>query len=173
MKLWRAVGIGVLGDAIVMAVVWLGGRMGGTSADLAGLTAACATGRADGSAWLLGLVLQLVLGACAALVYAALFEWLFERAGAWLGLAVAVPHAVIAGLIVGFLPADRLMAAGVMPPGAFYEFRGGWCIVAFVVAHLAFGWLVGAAYGATRHAVRGAPRTWFEVPRSGDSTNPV
>lgn len=168
MKSGRAIIVGIIGAIVVMLIVWLGGRVGGASADLAALTAASIAGRTDVSTWLAGVVTQLVLGACAALVYAALFEWLFEHAGSWLGLAVAVPHAIVAGLILGFLPADRLIAAGLTPPGAFYEFAGGWCIAAFVVAHLAFGWFVGAAYGRTRHTVHSTPRAWTEVPRGGD-----
>jgi hypothetical protein len=165
MKIGRAVLAGSVGAVVVIVVVWLGGRLAGTSADLAALTAACIAGRAGGPSWFVGLFAQLVLGACAALVYAALFERLFEHAGAWLGLAVAVPHVIVAGLIVGFLPGDRIIAAGLTPPGAFYEFGGRWCIGGFIVAHLLFGWLVGVTYRRPRHATSRASRGWLEVPR--------
>ena len=166
MKLGRAILVGVIGAVIVFVIVWITGRVVGVAADLASLTAAALVGQTGGAAWVAGFVAQLLLGACAAIVYAAIFEWVTERSGAWIGLAIAIAHVIVAGLVVGFLPGERLIEAGVMPPGAFYEYRGPWCIAAFVVAHLVFGWFVGITYGATRQNRRWVSRPWAEVPRS-------
>jgi hypothetical protein len=117
--------------------------------------------------WLAGFVAQLIVAVIAAIVYAAIFEWVTRRAGFWIGVAIAVPHLVIAGLIVGFLPADPLIAAGLRAPGAFFEYEGVWAVIAFICAHLAFGAVVGTIYGATRHPATAAPRIWLDV--TGDA----
>ncbi len=165
MKVRRALFSGVIGSVLVLILVWMGGRLGDADADLAALTAAVLFRNAAGAAWVGGFVAQLIVGAIAGVVYCGIFELVTERAGAWIGLAVAIPHAIIAGLAVGFLPAHRMLDAGVAPPGAFYEFRGAWCIAAFVLAHLAFGCSIGAMYGQTTHTYARVRRHWAEASR--------
>ena len=50
------------------------------------------------------------------LARAAMIERVTERSGAW--LAIACAHTIIAGPVVSFLPGERLIGGGVMPPGA-------------------------------------------------------
>lgn len=164
MKLGRAITVGILGAILVLVLVWLGGLLAGSDGDLSALAAATVFGTADGVAWVGGLLIQLALGAAAGIVYAALFEWITASAGPWIGIAIGIPQAIVAGVAVGFLPGQRLIDAGIMPPGGFYEYRGLWCIVAYVVAHVAFGVLMGSAYGATKHAWRQPARRWVELP---------
>ncbi len=163
MKLSRAILAAILGCIVVLLVVWLAGRLTNADSDLSALAGAVVTAGNDPAAWLVGLAIQIVIAMLAALVYAALFEGVTRRAGALVGLAIAVPHAVIAGLVVGFLPAAPLAGAGIMPPGAFLEYRGLWCVAGFVAAHLAFGAILGAVYGATRHTSEVAPVRWREI----------
>jgi len=163
MKIPRAVAAGVLGTVVVIAVVWLGGLASRQDADICALLGASVTEVRDAWTWVLGLALQLVIGIVAAIVYAAIFEWVTRRAGVLVGFIVAVGHAVIAGLAVGFLPAARLIEAATTPPGAFMEYRGPLVVVAFVIAHLAFGTIIGLLYGRPRHAVVARRVVWHEV----------
>ena len=165
MKLVRAIGAGLVGTGVVLLVVWGVGRLTQTDGDLSALAAAVVFGVLNTLTWWLGLILQLIVGVVVAIVYATIFEWITRRAGLLLGLAIGIPHAILAGLGVGALPASRMIDAGIMPPGAFYEYRGAWCIVAFVLAHVAFGCIVGAAYGQTRHGVPWVSRPWRAVAR--------
>lgn len=169
MKLSRAVIAGVLGALVVLLIVAVGGRVQGawSDGDLCGITAAALFLRSGGVAWWGGLATQLVIGAVAGVVYGALFEWVTAHAGAWIGLVIGVGHAAVAGIAMGFVPAQRLIAARVMPPAAFLEYRGVWCVLAFVLAHVVFGTLQGWLYGRTRHAPAGASRSWVEVPPTG------
>ncbi len=169
MKLSRALSLGVAGSGLILIVLWIGGQIAGTEADLCTVTAALLFGDTGPAAWVGALGIQLLLGGIAAVVYAGFFEYVAERAGALLGLAVAVPHVLFAGLVVGFLPASPMIDVGVMPPGAFYEYRGLWCIAAFIIGHLAFGLLAGMGYGATRHAYPKGRRLWAESPRAGSA----
>jgi magnesium-transporting ATPase (P-type) len=165
MKLERVISAGIIGCVVVLALVWLAGYFAGADADLVALTAATVFGRVAAGTWIAGFAIQLVLAFVASAVYAALFEWVTLRSGLLIGLVIGIPHAVVAGLAVGFLPGDRLLGAGIAPPGAFFEYRGVWCLVAFIAAHLIFGCIVGAMYGATRHAAPTVRRTWTEVAR--------
>jgi hypothetical protein len=165
MRSRRAVLAGVVGGITVLAIVWAGGYASGANADLVALTAAIVLGRVTIATWIVGLCAQLAIAIVAALLYAAVFEWITRRAGVLIGLAIAVPHVVVAGLAVGFLPGDRLIGAGIAPPGAFYEYRGFWCLAAFIAGHLVFGSIVGAMYGPTRHVAPWTKRVWSEVAR--------
>lgn len=163
MKLTRPILAGVVGVVIVYIIVLFGGELSGRSTDLCYLLGASISARLDGWTWLLGAVGQLVIGIVAALVYAAVFEWVTRRAGVMVGFAVALAHVVVAGIATGFLPAQRLLDAGLDPPGAFLEYRGLFAIMAFVIAHLLFGCIVGVLYGRPRHTVVEWRATWIDV----------
>lgn len=163
MKFGRAIVAGILGGIVVVVALIVVGWLAGTSADLCRLGGVVLTGRRDALGWLAGAVAQLVIAIIAAIVYAAIFELVTRRAGPLIGLAVAVPHVVVAGLAMGFIPVSRLIDAGIGPPGAFMEYRGPWVIVTFVLAHLAFGALVGRLYGSTRHSPDRASYRWAEI----------
>ena len=163
MKTGRAIVAGIVGGIVVVAALILVGWMSGASADLCRLGGVVLTGRMDAIGWLAGAAAQLVIAIIAAFVYAAIFELVTRRAGPLIGLAVAVPHVIVAGLAMGFIPVSRLIDAGIGPPGAFMEFRGPWVIATFVLAHLAFGALVGRLYGNVRHATATARYVWKEI----------
>lgn len=167
LNLRRAITAGVVGYILVVAVVAFAGRLSGSDADLCALAGALVTGRDDSVAWLTGCAVQLLVAVVAALAYAAIFEWITRRAGALIGLAIAVPHAVAAGLAVGFLPAAPLIGLGITPPGAFLEYRGGWVVAAFVLAHLMFGTIAGVLYGPVRHVAPAGEAIWRDVTHTG------
>lgn len=154
-----------------MATVAFAGRVTGSMADLCALAGAVITGRDDALAWVVGGAAQLLVAVIAALAYAAVFEWVTRRGGALIGFAVAIPHAVVAGLVVGFLPVARMLDAGITPPGAFLEYRGAWTVAAFILAHLVFGVAVGALYGKARHAVTVQSAVWLDVTGDASAVN--
>lgn len=163
MKLTRTLVIGVLGAIIAVAIERLAGLVAGRDADLCRLVGAALTGTTDTTSMLLGCAAQLVVAVISAYIYAAIFEFATRRAGALVGFVIGLGHVTVAGLVVGFLPGEQLMNAGIMPPGAFMEYRGVIVLVGFLLAHLAFGTFVGATYGATVHAASAAAPNWREV----------
>lgn len=168
-RVGRAETAGIAGGILVVVVVRVAGWLVESDADLCTLGGAVLLRRTDAVGWLAGAVAQLLIAIVAALVYALVFEWVTRRAGALIGLAIAVPHVVIAGLAVGFIPAARMLDLGIGPPGAFLEYRGGWVVAAFVLAHLAFGTIVGAWYGKTRHADLRERQEWRDVSEGANA----
>lgn len=163
MKLTRTFVIGVIGTIIAVAIERLAGWVAGRDADLCLLVGAALTGSARTTSMLLGCAAQLIVALISAYIYAAIFEYVTRRAGALTGFIIGLGHVTVAGLVVGFMPGDQLMNAGIMPPGAFMEYRGAIVLVGFLLAHLAFGTFVGATYGATVHAASPAAPKWREV----------
>jgi len=162
-KTGRAITAGIVGGIIVVIALIVVGWITGASSDLCRLGGVILTGRLDVVGWLAGALAQLVIAIIAAIDYAVIFEFVTRRAGPLIGLAVAVPHVIVAGLAMGFLPAAPMIDAGIGPPGAFMEFRGPWVIVTFVLAHLVFGALVGKLYGSPRHSPVRASYRWTEI----------
>ena len=107
------------------------------------------TGKSSGAgSYLAGMAMHLALSVLIAFAYAWAFEAIWAEA-AWLyGLALAVPHWVIGGLIVPLF--DRLSGCvrrGVVKP--LKPFASGERSAAFVflVGHLTYGAAVGLLYG--------------------------
>ena len=163
MKARRTLGAGLAGGILVIAIVRGAGWASGAQADLCLLLGTVLTGDTNSMAWIVGCVGQLVIAGAAAVVYAVLFERVMNRAGAVIGVLIAIPHVVIAGLAVGFLPGARLLDAGIAPPGAFMEYRGTVVLAGFVVAHIVFGAVMGVSYGDPRHVVRAPGRVWRDA----------
>jgi uncharacterized membrane protein len=153
MRSRRLILSGIVGCIVVVAIVAAAERLSGSSADICSMAGALVIGRTDALGWLIGFIVQSVIAVIAAFVYGAIFEQVTRHAGAMIGLAIAIPHAIIAGLGVGFIPADPLLARNLAPPGAFLEYEGVWAALAFVCAHLVFGIVVGSLYGRTRHTI--------------------
>jgi hypothetical protein len=161
MKLGRAVVAGCVGGAMALLIIGIASWVWNADADLCAWFGVMIVGERPGG-WVAGCIAQLGIAIIAALVYATVFELVTRRAGAILGLVVAVPHVIVAGLAIGFIPAPH-PAHDFGPPGAFLEYRGIWIVIAFIVAHLVFGAVVGALYGQTRRAVPMTRRAWRDV----------
>lgn len=164
MKNARVFVAAIAGVVLVLAAVYVAGWLTGSDGDLCALSGVILTGREDALGWIAGAGAQIIVAVISGYVYAAIFEWVTRRAGLLIGLAIGIAHAIVAGLGVGFLPAARLIEAGIAPPGAFMEYRGAWVVATFVLAHIAFGALMGTWYGATVHT---PPTTRY---RSSDIT---
>ena len=166
MKFARAIGSGLLGGvvAVVAVVAFCAGTwLLGADSDVGALFGAPFMSGGGAVAWLIGCLVQLGVAAIVGVVYAAVFEWVTRRSGMLVGLLVAIPHVIVAGLAMGFLPMGS-GDIGVGHPGAFLEYRGAMAIGVFVVAHLLYGITVGAAYGRPRHSVpAGPPLVWTDV----------
>lgn len=160
MKLKRTLVIGMLGTLLAVAIERLAGLIAGRDADLCLLVGAVLTGSVTTTAIVLGCIAQLIVAVISAYVYALIFEFVTRRAGAIVGFLVGIGHVIVAGLVVGFMPGQRLLDAGVMPPGAFMEYRGAVVLAGFLLAHLAFGTFVGATYGPTLHAASPPAPRW-------------
>lgn len=172
MKCGRVIISGVIGGVLVIGIVFAAGLISGQYADLCALLGTSITAMNGALSWTIGLAAQLAVAIAAALLYATIFEWVTRRAGLLVGIAIAPAHAIVAGLAVGFLPAARLLSRGLSPPGAFLEYRGLVVTGAFVVAHLVFGVIVGAAYGAPRRALPRAAAVWHDVTSTRSPRQP-
>lgn len=99
------------------------------------------------SAWMLGMILLLAGGGLVALVYG----WGFEatgRGGYRTGLWFGSVHAIVAGLLLGALPAvHRQVSDGIEAPGLFFSNLGAAGVAAFLAIYLVYGAIVGAFYG--------------------------
>jgi hypothetical protein len=165
MKLRRAVGGGIIGAAAAFGVLlagrWLRWLKGDTTVLLGGIPVYGVSGLARGGAF----ALQLLIGAMTALLYALVFEFVTGRAGWLLGSVLGAAHAALAGIVIGFLPLLLSQPAPETVPGAFLGSWGSFAALAFISAHLAYGLLVGAWYGATARgaAYRDTGVRWREV----------
>ena len=172
MRTRRAIAAGLVGGALVIAILRGAAWISGDESDLCAALGAIMTGDVGTAAWVAGCGLQFVAAIAAAIVYAAIFERVLRRAGAMAGVLIAVPHVVVAGLATGFLPASRLLDAGGMPPGAFMEYRGAAVVSGFLLAHLTFGAVVGLMYGDTRYVARETTLVWHDVT-GGEGRHPA
>lgn len=156
-KVGRALGAGAVAALAAVTVAglmrWLGGVGQGPVEPLGQLIL---PEEWLGWAWLTGAAAHVAGGALFALIYAAVFEWVTRRGGALVGLALAVPHALVAGLALAFLPVLRPAAFTANPPGAFLEYGGVGAVVAFFVFVGVYGALVGLLYGTVERSVRAA-----------------
>jgi hypothetical protein len=151
MRVRRALSAGVLASVAALLVAWGVRRATGATLDPAG-----SLGRlllpASWAMWssvvlTAGAVAHIAGGALLGLAYAAVFEWVTRRAGALVGLALAVPHAVVTGLAFAFLPLLRPELFAASPPGAFLAYGGAGATVSLLAFVLVYGALVGALYG--------------------------
>jgi hypothetical protein len=97
----------------------------------------------------IGLILHLGVSAAIALLYALGFSIAGASDFGWAwGLAGAVIHWIIAGSFVGGIPDDDARRS----PGPFATHLGPEIAVGFLLAHLAFGVVVGVTYFALHSA---------------------
>jgi len=146
MKVGKALIAGIAGGAAMTALAWLARQMGiNMNAEMMLGTMVSPPGTA---AWLIGFAMHMMLSAVIALIYAWGFERVAHRAGAVVGLGFAVIHIIIAGMVMGMIPALHPMIPEQMPaPGAFMANMGATFVALFVIEHLTYGTIVGAMYG--------------------------
>jgi hypothetical protein len=151
MKVGKAIIAGVLGGVAMTVLGWLV-RQAGLQMN-AEMMLGTMVGPPGFGAWLAGFGIHLMLSALIAVAYASGFEYVTHRAGAVVGLGFAVIHVVIAGMVMAMIPAMHPMIPEQMPaPGVFMANMGGTFAALFVIEHLLYGAIVGAAYGPVAHA---------------------
>jgi len=108
-----------------------------------------------------GLVLHLILGGAFGLLYAYLFERVWDHGGAFTGMLLSVFHAGLVGMTLGLSSHVHPLVPGVLPdPGPYFAHLGPLAVLGFFGAHLAYGAIVGAGYG---HVA--AERQWAPTGR--------
>ncbi|MBA3657860.1 MAG: hypothetical protein H0W69_10970 [Gemmatimonadaceae bacterium] len=146
MKVGKALIAGIVGGAAMTTLAWLARQMGidiNAEMMLGTMVSPPGTG-----AWLIGFAMHMMLSVVIALIYAWGFERVTHRAGAVVGLGFAVIHVIIAGIVMGMIPAIHPMIPEQMPaPGAFLANMGTTFVAVFVLEHLVYGTIVGALYG--------------------------
>jgi len=157
MKLNRAIVGGVLGAGL-MSVIMAMARGMGMNVNLEQMLGTMTGMMPSGTTFAIGLAVHLMMGAAFAVAYAWLFEHVAHR-GHWAtGALVAIPHIVVAGLMMGVIPMIHpLMPNPVPPPGVFMSALGPMGVGAMVMLHLIFGAVVGGVYGDARHPRRARP----------------
>ena len=151
MKANRAFFSGLLGG-IVLTILLAGARVIGISELNLEMTLGTLGTTPDLNAWTIGFVLHLMLAGVFALVYGQIFEHL-ARAGVGIGLLVGLLHAVVVGIVLGFLTwIHPVLGAELPAPGFFAAGLGLDDVLVFLAVHMIFGMLVGVLYEKPLHA---------------------
>jgi hypothetical protein len=177
-----AFGIGIVAAALMTAALRIAEAWGLTEFDLSmtlGTVTTMTMGPTPG-AWVQGFLAVLLCGGVFALLYAWVFEsWPAHTARAWLGALVGVPHALLGGLMLGWLMPPLHPSTPNHPllsdPGFMAVNYGTQTAVVFGLMHVLFGSIVGgwmhfAPYDkrylagvAERHAHHAPPTTPMSV----------
>lgn len=139
---------GVVGGAVMSAIMWMARNLMGMEVHLEQILGTLFGGPPTLGKTLMGFVLHLVLSGMIALLYAVGFEKVTQRASAGLGVLFSLPHIVLAGIFMGYiLPVMHpLVPEQMAGPGPFMSNLGILGVVAFVMLHLIYGAIVGAMY---------------------------
>jgi hypothetical protein len=147
MRPGRAILFGILG-ALAITVISAVARGLGTPISIELLLGTLVGLAPGGAAFGVGLLIHLAIGALVGMGYAFLFERVWDHGGAATGMLLAVVHASLIGILVGMTPQFHPMVPSRIPdPGPYFANLGAIGVIAFYVAHLAFGAIVGAGYG--------------------------
>ncbi len=148
----RAFRAGVAGGAVMTGVTWMARTILGMPMNLEMMEGTMLVQPPGGVAWAVGLAMHLVISGLIGLVYAWGFERVTHRAGWLVGAGFGVVHAVIAGIMMGMVPAIHPLIPGQMPaPGAFLSSVPMGPVALFML-HVIYGAVVGAIYRPAEHA---------------------
>lgn len=162
MRTTRAVSFGLLGAGAISAVTALL-RLVGVPIQIE-LLVGTAFGVAPGpAAFALGFATHLAMGGAFGLLYAWLFETVWDHGGAATGAILAMLHASLLGMAIGLTPQFHpYVPERIADPGAYFANAGVAGVVAFFAAHILYGAIVGGGYG---HVA--AEREWGGDGRTG------
>ena len=150
MKTGKAFLAGVVGGAVMSAIMLMARTVMGMEVKLELLLGTMIGLQPGTTAWIVGFVMHLMISGLIALAYAWAFENVLHRANAGAGALVAIAHILVAGVFMGMMPLMHPLVPEVMPgPGFFMLNLGVMGLVAFVMLHLIYGAIVGAMYGPT------------------------
>lgn len=157
MKTGTAFLAGVVGGAVMSAIMFMARTVVGMEVKLELLLGTMIGLQPGTTAWIVGFVMHLVISGLIAIAYAWVFENVLHRAGWQTGVLVALAHILVAGVFMGMMPMVHPLVPEVLPgPGFFMLGLGMMGLVAFVMLHLIFGAIVGAMYGPTLTSPAGA-----------------
>ena len=146
--LGAALAAGALGGAVMFLLQIAASAAGRRQFDLGGMWATLV---GLGHVPAIGLIIHLGVSAAIAVLYALGFALAGASDTGWAwGLTGSVIHWIIAGSFIGQIPTDDVSRS----PGPFTTRLGAGQAVGFLLAHLAFGLVVGIAYFAL-HAAGG------------------
>ncbi len=119
MRVGLAFVAGMVGWAVMVALVILLRAVNATELNLSMIVGSLFTGQVSSGTWVLGFVLGLVISGLIALIYAAAFEGL-RRSNWRLGLIGGAIHAAIGGLFFGLMPSFQPAIPDlILPPGPY------------------------------------------------------
>jgi len=151
----KAFTAGVVGGAVMTGIMWLARTFMGMPMNLEMMEGTMLVRPPGPVAWGVGFLMHLMISGLIAFVYAWGFERVTHRAGWLVGAGFGVVHAVIAGVVMGMMPAVHPLIPGQMPaPGAFLS-NVPMGPVALFMLHVVYGAIVGAIYAPAAHAARG------------------
>ncbi len=154
MKTGRAILAGATGGLVMTVLAWIA-RQASLDLNAEMMLGTMVVSPPGGTAWLVGFAMHMMLSVLIALIYAWGFEHVTHRAGVGIGLAFALVHIVIGGVVMAMIPAVHPMIPEQMPaPGAFLMNMGAAFTAFFVIEHLLYGAVVGGMYGAVENARR-------------------
>lgn len=156
----NAIGAGIFGAAVMTALLGAMRVLGGPPLNLEMMLGTWITASPGLGSWSLGLAIHLAAGALFGVVYGNTME-VARRRGSGPGLAISVPHWIVAGLILPAVAAlhPLVREGGMADPAAGI---GPLAVLLFAAAHLLFGWGVGGSYKLRRLPAQAKPA---EVPR--------
>lgn len=156
----RAILFGVLGAAAISIVCGLV-RLAGLPIGIEMILGTLVGLPPGATAFAVGLLMHLGIGALFGLLYGALFERVLNHGGAPIGALTSIPHAALLGLFVGFTPSFHPAIPSQLPdPGPYFSHLHVGGVVVFFLAHALYGAIVGAGYG---HVA--AERQWAPAGR--------
>jgi hypothetical protein len=136
---------GALGALAMTVLMVIARALGMTTLNIEMALGSLLTRQIGAGSWILGLMMHLAIGGLLAQLYAFGFEFLTERASAWIGAGFSLIHSAIAGLLMFWLGSIHplMRSNGVITaPGPFAIEYGTLTAVAFVALHLVYGaWL--------------------------------
>jgi len=137
---------GVIGGAVMIALVAIARAAGITDLNLGILWGSMFTRDTTAGTWVLGAVIHLIACGLIAFIYAGVFEAI--RGSNWFtGLIGGAIQAVIAGFLFAGLPAIHPAIPNLIrDPGAFAINYGSATAAVFVVVNLIYGMIVGGMY---------------------------
>lgn len=111
------------------------------------------------AAWWVGFCIHLLVGGLFGLCYAGLFK-AFSGAGAFRGSLFGIGHAIVTGVVIGFVPLiDTAMESGrMLNSGPYFSREGVGGILLFFFIHIVYGATVGWIYARQVPAAREVPQ---------------
>lgn len=138
---------GVVG-AVIMTILFAVGRAVDIPFNLAMILGSWVTLEVGVGTWILGFVMHVILGGLFGMIYASFFHG-WRRADWMAGIALSIPHIVIAGFFFWVLP----YVHGAIPEHPAFPYLGflawnygGWVFLELIVLHLIYGAVVGEIY---------------------------